>query len=82
MGDFEYQGGMGVHFWARVALCVYKPDADCSRICDRSSNKMPAAVKKAIQDAAVSEGCMAETEAKGFVNRLEREGRLFEECWS
>jgi sulfite reductase alpha subunit-like flavoprotein len=48
----------------------------------RSSNKMPAAVKKAIQDAAVSRGGMGDAEAKDFITTLEREGRLFEECWS
>ncbi|KAF8532599.1 riboflavin synthase domain-like protein [Gautieria morchelliformis] len=47
-----------------------------------SSNKMPVAVKKAIEHAAVSVGGMTEEDAKGFVTRLEREGRLFEECWS
>ena len=48
----------------------------------RSSNNMPVAVKKAIEHAATTEGGLPDSEAKGFITRLEREGRLFEECWS
>ncbi|KIJ54973.1 hypothetical protein M422DRAFT_221404 [Sphaerobolus stellatus SS14] len=47
-----------------------------------SSNKMPVAVKQAAEHAAVTVGGLSEEEAKRFVMRLEREGRLFEECWS
>lgn len=43
---------------------------------------MPVAVKKAIEHAAVAEGEWTDAEAKGFVTKLEREGRLFEECWN
>lgn len=48
----------------------------------RSSNKMPVAVKKAIEHAAMTEGELTDVEAKRFITKLEREGRLFEECWS
>jgi len=47
-----------------------------------SSNKMPAGVKTAIRDAARSQGGLSEREADDFVGMLEREGRLYEECWS
>jgi sulfite reductase alpha subunit-like flavoprotein len=48
---------------------------------DRSSNKMPAGVRAALVDIAREEGGMGE-EARAYVARLEREERLFEECWS
>lgn len=48
----------------------------------RSANKMPAAVREAIQRALVSEGRMSEEDAKEYVVRMEKEGRLIEECWS
>ena len=48
----------------------------------RSSNKMPKAVKAAIEDAVRIEGGKAEEEAKAFVKAMVDEGRLFEECWS
>ena len=48
----------------------------------RSSNKMPAAVKAAIQAAAVSEGRLSEPDAEKYITRMEWEGRLYEECWS
>jgi len=47
-----------------------------------SSNKMPVAVKKAVELAALTQGGLTEDEAKLFVTGLEREGRLFEECWN
>lgn len=43
---------------------------------------MPAAVREAIQYALVSEGRMLEEDAKEYVVRMEKEGRLIEECWS
>ena len=49
---------------------------------DRSSNKMPAGVRAALVDIAQEEGEMGEEEARAYVARLEREERLFEECWS
>lgn len=48
----------------------------------RSSNKMPEAVKAAINNAAQAFGGMTEEDAQEFVSMLEREGRLYEECWS
>jgi sulfite reductase alpha subunit-like flavoprotein len=49
---------------------------------DRSSNKMPAGVRAALVDIAREEGELGEEEARAYVVRLEREERLFEECWS
>lgn len=43
---------------------------------------MPAAVRKSVADAARVCGGMDEEEAKAYVERMEREGRLWEECWS
>ncbi|KAF8529095.1 riboflavin synthase domain-like protein [Hysterangium stoloniferum] len=47
-----------------------------------SSNKMPIAVKKAVEQSAISVGGLSEVQAQAFISRLEREARLFEECWS
>ncbi|KAF8479036.1 riboflavin synthase domain-like protein [Russula ochroleuca] len=47
-----------------------------------SSNKMPAGVRAALVDIAREEGELEEEEARAYVARLEREERLFEECWS
>ncbi|KAI0819807.1 riboflavin synthase domain-like protein, partial [Trametes gibbosa] len=47
-----------------------------------SSNKMPAAVRAAIQHALVSEGGMSVHGAQDFVVKMEKDGRLIEECWS
>jgi sulfite reductase alpha subunit-like flavoprotein len=49
---------------------------------DRSSNKMPAGVRAALVGVAQEEGEMREEEARSYVAQLEREERLFEECWS
>ena len=49
---------------------------------DRSSNKMPAGVRAALVDIAQQEGEMGEDDARAYVARMEREDRLFEECWS
>ncbi|KAI0338669.1 riboflavin synthase domain-like protein [Trametopsis cervina] len=46
-----------------------------------SSNKMPAGVRIVIQEAIVKHGGKGEEEAKEFVNQMEREGRLVEDCW-
>lgn len=48
----------------------------------RSSNKMPAAVKAAVRDAARDEGGLSEEDATEYVATMEREGRLIEDCWS
>ena len=47
-----------------------------------SSNKMPAGVRAALVDITQTEGEMGEEEARDYVARMEKEGRLFEECWS
>jgi sulfite reductase alpha subunit-like flavoprotein len=54
----------------------------CSYFLHRSSNKMPAAVKAAIKNAAVSEGGLSDEEATKYLSVMEWEGRLYEECWS
>ncbi|KAI6029927.1 riboflavin synthase domain-like protein [Pisolithus microcarpus] len=47
-----------------------------------SSNKMPAAVRRAISNIAEDCGKMLKEDALKFVNEMERQGRLIEECWS
>ncbi|KAI5984237.1 riboflavin synthase domain-like protein [Pisolithus marmoratus] len=47
-----------------------------------SSNKMPAAVRGAVANIAEDCGKMLKEDALKFVNEVEREGRLIEECWS
>ena len=47
-----------------------------------SANKMPAAVRAAIEHAVQVHGGRTEDEAKEYVAKMEREGRLVEECWS
>ncbi|KAH8996771.1 riboflavin synthase domain-like protein [Lactarius akahatsu] len=46
------------------------------------SNKMPAGVRAALVEIARDEGKMGEEEARAYVARMEKEERLFEECWS
>jgi len=47
-----------------------------------SSNKMPAGVRAALVDIAREEGEMGEEDARAYVAQMERDERLFEECWS
>ncbi|VDC01230.1 unnamed protein product [Peniophora sp. CBMAI 1063] len=47
-----------------------------------SSNKMPTSVRRALAHAAHVEGGLDKHAATAYVNRMEREGRLYEECWS
>ncbi|KIL59244.1 hypothetical protein M378DRAFT_188018 [Amanita muscaria Koide BX008] len=47
-----------------------------------SSNKMPTAVKSAIQDAVERFGGYTPEDAVRYVERMGQEGRLIEECWS
>jgi hypothetical protein len=49
---------------------------------DRSSNKMPLAVKEAIAKAGQSYGGLDEEKSKDYVKDLVKQGRLLEECWS
>lgn len=48
----------------------------------RSSNKMPAAVREALSFAVEMHGGCTAAEARIYVDRMIREGRLVEECWS
>lgn len=48
----------------------------------RSSNKMPSAIRSTLRKIAMKEGGMGEDEAGRWVASLERVGRLVEECWS
>jgi sulfite reductase alpha subunit-like flavoprotein len=48
----------------------------------RSSNKMPAAVKEAIEFAAEKHGGLSVEEAKEYLHSVTKQGRLIEECWS
>jgi len=47
-----------------------------------SSNKMPAGVRAALVEIAREEGKMGEEESHAYIARMEKEERLFEECWS
>ncbi|KAG7087387.1 hypothetical protein E1B28_013358 [Marasmius oreades] len=47
-----------------------------------SSNKMPAAVKEALQSAVELHGEKTPGDAAEYIRLLERNGRLSEECWS
>ena len=47
-----------------------------------TSDRSPAGVRAALVDIAREEGEMEEEEARAYIARLEREERLFEECWS
>jgi sulfite reductase alpha subunit-like flavoprotein len=70
--------------WVYISGCA--PSVRLAReltlIAYRSSNKMPAAVRAALVDIARTEGQMGEEEARDYVARMEKEERLFEECWS
>ncbi|GJE93014.1 sulfite reductase flavoprotein subunit alpha [Phanerochaete sordida] len=46
-----------------------------------SSNKMPAAVRAAVQGALEQYGQKTEAEAKEFIADMERGGKLVEDCW-
>lgn len=46
-----------------------------------SAGKMPQAVRAAIVHVCQTHGGLAEEEAEGHVERMEREGRWIEECW-
>ncbi|KZT55371.1 riboflavin synthase domain-like protein [Calocera cornea HHB12733] len=47
-----------------------------------SSNKMPLAVRQAVEDALTGEGKLTAEDAKEYVKRMEMTGRWQEECWS
>jgi len=43
---------------------------------------MPAGVKQAVKEAAQKHGGETEDEAREFITKMEKDGRLIEECWS
>jgi sulfite reductase alpha subunit-like flavoprotein len=43
---------------------------------------MPAGVKDSIAGAVQKFGGFGEEESKDYLNQLEKEGRIVEECWS
>jgi len=47
-----------------------------------SANKMPLAVKDALKGAAQTYGGMTSDEAQRYIQKMESERRLIEECWS
>jgi len=47
-----------------------------------SSNKMPAAVRRAIQKVLEEQDGWSEAQSKAYVTQMELEGRWFEETWS
>lgn len=54
----------------------------CFVIIFRSSNAMPRAVKSALLFSLTSVGGLSEDDGKAYLERMEAEGRLGEECWS
>lgn len=65
-----------------VLLLIIPAPHVCRLIADRSSNKMPTGVRAALADIAREEGGMGEEEAHAYIAQIEKEERLFEECWS
>ena len=63
-------------------MCLLLTDVSMLILIERASNKMPAAVKLAIKNAARIEGGMSDDQAAKYLATMEWEGRLFEECWS
>ena len=63
-------------------LLVLRASVWLTCVVGSSSNKMPAGVRAALTDIAREEGEMGEEEARDYVARMEKEERLFEECWS
>ncbi|TRM58748.1 riboflavin synthase domain-like protein [Schizophyllum amplum] len=61
---------------------LMREDASRLVLISGSSNKMPAAVRAALAYVAEMQGGYNAEEAKSYVERMEREGRLVEECWS
>ena len=57
-------------------------DSSTDLTVQRSSNKMPSAIRSTLQKIAMTEGGMREHEAGRWIVSLERVGRLVEECWS
>lgn len=43
---------------------------------------MPAGIRAALRDIVEKYGGKTEEDAKEFVARMEREGRLVEDCWA
>jgi hypothetical protein len=70
---------MGVYFWVRFTTSCFVYFVLTSH---RSSNKMPAGVRAALVEIAREEGKMGEEEAHAYIVQMEKEERLFEECWS
>jgi sulfite reductase alpha subunit-like flavoprotein len=71
--------------WVYISGCASPPLAlyTCFVLTShRSSNKMPAGVRTALVEIAREEGKMGEEEAHTYIARMEKEERLFEECWS
>ena len=71
--------------WVYISGCASRPltlNTFFMLTLNRSSNKMPAGVRAALVDIAQEAGKMGEEEAHAYVARMEKEERLFEECWS
>lgn len=72
--------GLGVHIRVSLRFLRHK-NAELESVAS-SSNKMPAAVKSAIQDAIQQFGGYSAEDAVRYVEKMIQEGRLIEECWS
>jgi len=71
--------------WVYISGCASRPltlYAFFVLTVHRSSNKMPAGVRATLTEIAREEGKMGEEEARAYIARMEKEERLFEECWS
>jgi hypothetical protein len=74
---------MGIHLGVSLSDLTYVTGNSSHNLTIPSSaNKMPVAVKSAIQRALEIEGGMVEEEAREYIRRMEADGRLVEECWS
>jgi hypothetical protein len=73
---------MGIHLWVRFHYEWSYDEPFLHVRLNRSSNKMPVAVKDAIRHAVEKEGGKTVDEAREFVAAMERDQKMIEECWS
>lgn len=74
--------GLGVYIRVRIYSALTRCMEKLNWPVASSSNKMPAAVKSAIQDAIERYGGYSSEDAAEFIKKMVQEGRLIEECWS
>ena len=84
LGEFSFfqpLQPLPIPFLLKLELTLFLVSFSFSRSLS-SSNAMPRAVKAALAFCLTSEGGMSEGEAKTYLEGMEVEGRLSEECWS